>query len=239
MSRRPITLVLPYYDNPGMLEAQFQALDALPPELREQISLIVVDDCSPKSPALDVGRPQGVAYSLFRITVDVRWNWIAARNRGAEEAPDGWLLLTDIDHLVPEETWRRIIERKLSDRDIYRFSRREVDGSEYKPHPNSWLMTRKMFLRRVGGYDERFSGFYGTDGMFRDRCVSAARQVVVLPEALTRVGRETIPDASTPESTWGRKTPVDHENVGRIRAEIQASGDLAPKRLTFPFERLI
>lgn len=242
---RSWTLIFPYYDNPTMLMMQLEHLASLPGEERELLELIVVDDGSPQAPALPVfeaaakrGLLDGViAHRLYRIGVDVRWNWIACRNLAMAEARTSWRLMTDIDHMVPLETARRISRGKLKDSKIYRFSR--VDWPKltpYKPHPNSWLMTGDMF-EKTGGYDERFSGFYGTDGMFRDRCAQAARAVEMLPEVLIRVEREAVPDAST--TTYGRKEEQDRKGVQRIRAEIAASGELAPKRGLFPWERLL
>jgi hypothetical protein len=48
------------------------------------------------------------AFSLYRMGVDVPWNMDACRNLAASQAKTDWLLLTDIDHLVPEKTWRKI-----------------------------------------------------------------------------------------------------------------------------------
>ena len=244
MGRRAWTLILPYYENPTMLKMQLEYIEAWPREERESVELIVVDDGSPYQPALPVVRDWcggrellPFKFRLYRIGVDVRWNWIACRNLAMAEAGTSWRLMTDIDHLVSSEVAHRISSVKLKDSHIYRFSR--VDWprfTEYKPHPNSWLMTGDMF-DKVGGYDERFSGFYGTDGMFRDRCAAAARRVDMLQEALIRVDRKEVPDAST--VTYGRKELQDKEGVQRIRAEIINSGDLKPHRLTFPWERLV
>lgn len=239
MGKRTFTLVFPYYENPGMLDRQLAHLAALPEDLRQHLALIVVDDGSPDHPLGEftaaVMQQLGLAGAqLFRITVDVRWNWIAARNLAVAQAQTDWVLLTDIDHLVPEATVRRIVERKLSDRCVYRFSRKDLpDLTDYKPHPNSWLMTRAMF-DQIGGYDERFSGYYGTDGEFRDRVRANAKDVVMLEEHLVRVPREVVPDAST--TRYERKQPEDREGVGRIRAEIAKSP--RPHRGLFPWVRI-
>lgn len=233
MVARDFTLVLPYYRNPGMWQLQLERLSEFPESIRERLRVIVIDDGSPKEKLQAPTTPPPFALTMFRIEVDVRWNWIAARNIGAHHAETDWLLFTDIDHLVPWKTAKRIVEGYLQADTIYRFQRVNYpDGSPYHPHPNSWLMTRPMF-DKVGGYDERFSGFYGTDGMFRDRCEAAARGVTILKEKLERVDREVQADAST--RTYARKQPEDREAVPRIRSEIAASGDLKPHRLTFPY----
>lgn len=236
MAGRDFTLVLPYYRNPEMAAQQLHRITHYPEKIRDHVRVIMVDDGSPKEKLEAPLIPLPFPVKMFRIDVDVRWNWLAARNIGAHHADTDWLLFTDIDHLVPVKTARRIVQDYLDDLTIYRFQRVNYpDGSPYHPHPNSWLMTRAMF-EKTGGYDERFSGHYGTDGMFRDRCTKAASGgVVILKEKLERVDREVIADASTRH--YERKAPEDREAVPRIRAEIQASGDLKPHRLTFPYHQ--
>lgn len=244
MNPRPWTLVLPYYENPGMLLMQLQHLEQWSPESRECLRLIVVDDGSPTKPALPVFQEWGwdkdplpFRFQLYRIGVDVRWNWIACRNLAMAKAETEWRLMTDIDHLVPEQTADFIANGSIKARRIYRFARKDWPAlTDYKPHPNSWLMTGAMF-DKVGGYDERFSGYYGTDGMFRDRCIAAAEQVMMIAQPLLRVAREQVADAST--TTYGRKEKQDHEGVRRIRADIAQSGKLTPLRGSFPWEQLI
>jgi hypothetical protein len=240
MSRRAVTLVFPYYENPEMLGDQLDALRQLPAEVRASLNLIVVDDGSPKAPAEPVAngflRSLDLAsVQLFRVDVDVRWNWLTCRNIGVANAPSHWVLLTDIDHMVPEATFRRIQERKLDPTNAYRFSRVDApDLTPYKPHPNSWLFTRELF-DKIGGYDERFSGFYGTDGEFRDRVRANSAQIIMLDDVLVRYPREVIADASTTQ--YGRKEKQDHDGVTRIRARIAKEGG-RPVRLSFPFHKV-
>lgn len=236
---RPVTLILPYYRNALMFQEQQAYWLSIPEDLREQLHVIVVDDGSPKfqakayAPKTSLGL---ASFRLYRTLVDVRWNWLFCRNLGMAEASTDWALMTDIDHLLPEATLRRIVTGDLDSKDVYRFSRVDAPGlTPYKPHPNTWLMTRKMF-DRIGGYDERFSGHYGTDGEFRDRVVMAARQVLMLPEVMIRVPREVVADAST--TAYGRKEPQD-ANVKRIRDERAKEHRWVPKRLTFPWERVL
>jgi glycosyltransferase involved in cell wall biosynthesis len=236
MSKRDFTLILPYYENPEQLQRQYKTFGALPDDVRNHLDLIVVDDGSPDHPAIAPDGPVVRTFRLFRIDVDVRWNWLAARNIGVHHARTDWVLLTDIDLELPEVTARRVQEQKLSTDNVYRFGRLTApELTPYKPHPNSWMMTRKMF-DRIGGYDERFSGFYGTDGEFRDRVRANAARVIILEEfPLIRVPRELVPDAST--TRYGRKEKQDHDGVTRIRAQIAREGG-KPKRLSFPYHQV-
>jgi hypothetical protein len=230
-----VTLCLPYYLNPGMLAEQFERIRALPADLRDRLCVIAVDDGSPHSEAQ--GEEIGCPLSIFRIDIDVRWNQDAARNIAARHADTQWLLLTDIDHVVPRGTWERILLKKLDKSAVYRFSRETLhpDGTitPYKPHPNSWLMTRTMY-ETIGGYDERFAGYYGTDADFRNR-VNLTAPVMMLDETLIRVPRETIPDAST--TTYLRKQPEDSEGMRRIRAERALLVAWSPERFRFPYHQ--
>lgn len=238
---RPITIVLPYYINQGMLLEQLRSWRALPADIRAQLHVVVVDDGSPREPALPVvqaAEPAGVAsFRLYRTGVDVRWNWLFCRNLGVKVADTEWVLLTDIDHVAPEATWRSLMTDKLDPRSVYRFSRVDAPAlTPYKAHPNSWFLTRALF-DAIGGYDERFSGFYGTDSEFRERVQAAARAVIMRGDVLVRYPREVIADAST--TTYGRKEPQDRENVTRIKDARAQVKNWRPLRVTFPYERLV
>lgn len=244
MKGRPLTLVLPYYRNQGMLREQQRMWRSYPDDLKRLLHVIVVDDGSPKNHAIEVVESTGIAsFRLYRIGVDVRWNWLACRNLGMAEATTEWVLLTDIDHVLPAATLRALARGVLEPDIVYRFSR--VDAPHLKPkmkngiphpHPNTWLLTREMY-DRIGGYDERFSGFYGTDADFRERVQKNARAITIRSEALIRYPREVISDAST--TTYGRKETQDSINVNRIRNERAQIPDWKPLRLTFPWTHQI
>lgn len=223
-----------YYENPGMLQAHYDSWRAMPGKLREHLHVVVVDDGSPKNIALP---PKGldVAVQIYRMDKDVRWNQDACRNIGVHHAETNWVLLTDIDHMLPAHAVKTLCSNEWDTGKVYRFRRVSApDNEEYKPHPNSWFMTRKMF-DAIGGYDERFAGLYGTDGDFRDRVLQHA-EVVFLKEHLIRVPRQVIPDAST--TTYLRKQPEDREGLARVRMRRDAEGVWTPKRLTFPYHRV-
>ena len=236
-----LTLVMPYYDNPTMLSEQQRQWMKYPEEMRQKLHVVIVDDCSPRWPARErVLEPEilGLAsFSLYRTLVDVRWNWLFCRNLGVSVATTNWVLMTDIDHVMPGKTFAAILETKLSPGMAYRLSRVDAPlGTAYKPHPNTWMMTRALF-DKIGGYDERFSGFYGTDGEFRRRVQDRADGIIMLPHTMVRYPREVIADAST--TTYGRKEPQDRSNVKRIVLERAEIPKWETKRLTFPYERLV
>ncbi len=243
---RELTLVLPFFANRGILAEQQRVWMSYPLNDRAWLHVVVVDDCSPEAtralPEHLTAEGLG-SLRLYRIMRKVRWNWLACRNLGAHVAETGWILLTDIDHVLRLETFRRITHGDLDESCVYRFGRVDAphvwpyaaaECTSYKAHPNTWLMTRGMY-DRIGGYDERLSGCYGSDGEFRDRVHQTARAVVHLTDPLVRYPREIIPDASTTCYTRKGDTVNDSDLIQRRfdRAQIP---DWKPLRLTFPWE---
>lgn len=224
---KPVTFVYPYYENPKFFQRQLDLWMSYPKQLLEHLAVIVVDDGSPTHPAKDVVFNSGpyLNIRLFRIDVDIRWNWLAARNIGLHYARDGWTLLTDMDHMVSEEVLNSLIWGKHDEAVIYRFSRMEHTGQHIHPHPNSWFMTRKMFWK-IGGYDEACSGFYGTDGDYRRRCAATA-PIKIMTQALVRY--EYIDDSST--IRYKRKQPEDAQARKIMRSRQPG---WKPKTLSFP-----
>lgn len=221
---KPITLVVPYYENPETLRGQLELWASYPAEVRAQLRVIVVDDGSPVPACIPLPHP--CAIRLFRIAVDVRWNWLAARNIGAHHAETDWLLLTDIDHQVPVETLRHLQIGVHDPTRVYAFSRREHTGAPVAPHSASFFLTRGLFWQ-TGGYDEALSGYYGTDGEFRRRLQSQAT-IQVLHDPLVRF--EQVGDSST--RRYGRKERQDD----RVRDLMAArKPGWRPKTLSFPY----
>lgn len=265
--REMLTLIFPYYKNTEMLLRQLEHLAGLPKQIRKCLDVIVVDDGSPagfearlpitkftldrcggkmsgRTASEMVDDAVGLSFRLFEIEIDVRWNWIAARNIAAYHADTAWVLMTDIDHIIPVETFEHFFgkQKDFDESNAYQFTRvelvRTADGSEFfrsiNPHPNTWLFTVSTF-NAAGGYDERFSGHYGTDGEFKRRILATTGNITLLPDLVVRVGRDIIVDADTVD--YKRKTPEDAENVARIKREI-AKNPRGIIRRSFPYHEV-
>lgn len=249
---RALTIVLPYFCNQGMLAEQAAIWQALPSDLRVRLHVVVVDDCSPKGQRATL---KGVTVAglgsmrVYRLLQKKRWNWLSARNLGAKVATTEWVLLTDIDHVIPEDTIARLVTGPLDPSDVYRFKRVTVEHPwpyevaalpVYKSHNDTWLLTKALFFDdRVGGYDERLSGCYGTSGEFRDRLVRAARGSVVLNEVIIRYPREVIPDASTPPSVYTRKNdPKNDAELSKRKAARAEIPGWKPLHGLVPYEEV-
>lgn len=226
---KQLQLVYPYYENPNFLARQIDNWLSFPASLRMWLRATVVDDGSPRSPALSVLRGCAALpfpVRLFRIDVDVRWNWLAARNIAMHHAPDGWCLMTDMDHMLTQEAAHELVHAALDPGIIYRLSRREHTGQSIHPHPNTMVLTREMFWR-AGGYDEALSGHYGTDGDWRRR-LAATAPVLTLTTQLVR--HEYVGDSST--THYKRKQPQD---AGKKRIIATRGKGWRPKVLSFPY----
>lgn len=251
--RRDLTLVFPFFNNLGMLAEQCRIWMDYPADLRSRLRIIIVDDCSSKGQRLswDAFTATGFAsVRLFRLLKKVRWNWLACRNLGAEQAKTEWLLLTDIDHAIPAATLEHVLSRSLQDRGAYRFGRVTATAlwpydvrrlSHYKPHNDTWLLQKKLFFgKHVGGYDERLSGCYGTSSEFTYRLLAAASVHVLLDEPIIRYPREVIPDASTLPSVYTRKGDEKNDaDLKRRKEERALIPDWKPLRGLTPWEELL
>jgi hypothetical protein len=227
---KPVTIIMPFYCNPDFLSQQIAWWGTFPAHLRAELSAIIVDDGSPM-PAHDVLQDKALPFPirLFRIDVDVRWNWLAARNIGFHHAPTGWCAVTDIDHVIPESTAASLVYGHHDPSVIYGFSRRESTGEMIAAHPNSWFLTRDMFWT-VGGYDETLSGYYGTDGDWRRR-MAATAPMEILSDRLLRYEYDS--DSST--TVYKRKQPEDAAVKGLIAKRKKG---WQPKVLSFPYQEV-
>jgi len=170
-----LTMVYPYYENPNMLRLHFAEWVSYPEDVKKNMEAVIVDDCSTKFPALpiveELADAVGFPIRLFFITKKVMWNWLAARNIGAHEAIDSWLLMTDMDLMLKAQDAAQIIRlvkgRVLNEAAFYLVDRVIApDGQGYKVHPNTYVMSKSLYWH-IGGYDEEFSGVYGCDGTYR------------------------------------------------------------------------
>ena len=234
----PVSLIMAYYENPTMLQIHYDHIKKLPASIRGQMYLVIVDDGSPvesvaKPPSEDLGI---CGFQLYRMDQDIRWNQDACRNIGARHAETEWMILTDMDHVVPVETWVQLTGRSWCRDVAYTFGRKMMpDMKDYKAHPNSWFMSKRLY-DEMGGYDERFAGIYGTDGDFAERLRKVA-PVKGLKVPLICYPRSVVPDAST--TTYLRKQPEDDAGKRRVKEQRAKEKNKKPKRYLFPYHRVV
>ncbi len=235
-----LSLTYKFYRNPEMLAFQYEQWAAYPEDLKEQIEIVLVDDGSPE-PAVDVPRPEGLPQlRLYRVLVDKPWNQNGCTNLGAFVASGKWLLITDIDHVVSRRLLAHCLRENFTNK-VYMFDR--IDGADMqpvldrrgnpKPHPNSYLITKKFYWE-VGGHDEWYCGNYGTDRLLRQR-IRERSPIRTITVPLIRYGCDVIPDACT--TTLPRKENRDPKWLEKALANKRRVMDV-DKILTlqFPWE---
>lgn len=262
-----LALVMPYYRNPAMLRKHLLVWrEEWSAESKCEVEVIIVDDGSPADDSaaeairsMWQGDSTGLpSISLYRVTEDRPWHQHGARNLGAHVAKAKWLLMTDMDHVVPCSTIMEVL-RLLSglkhNKDVLTFGRvdapqtltwkadhwtefsrtRREDGS-LKPHVNSFVVSKKRYWA-IGGYDEDYCGVYGTDKLWRDRLYNHSRVTHLEHAPLIRVGRDVIPDASTRDAT--RKIEGRNSLKKQITLRKLTEGRAnKPLTLAFPWEQV-
>lgn len=233
-----LSIVQPYYRNPGMLAHQYALWASYPAALKAQIEIVLVDDGSPE-PAADVPRPAGLPpLRIYRVLEDRLWHQHGARNLGATVAASSWLFMTDMDHELPTASLEALLRATASAGDrVFTFHRLDAPNLTPKllhgaphPHQNTFAVTKTRYWA-AGGYDEDLCGFYGTDGYFLRRMVIGAEIVHLLDAPVVRYPREVIPDASTRADREAGRRPGDRQAVMSRRQP-----DVPPRVLQFPWE---
>lgn len=238
---RPITYIAPYYLNQDMLKAHLRTWERYPPEVLGKYLFIIVDDCSPTGPAAPVvvanaAENVRARIQVYRVLVDIPWNQHGARNLGAKVAPDGWMLMTDMDHDLMAEDAAQLLDAPLSEQHFY-YLRRIKAGrilETERHHCNSFVTTRKAYWES-GGYDEDFCGSYGGDGQFIAALSTVAKPATLATVSLVRYPRDVIADAST---TTLERAGVHREEYQR-RAARRRGVYKAVRPIRFRWERIL
>ena len=254
---RPLSVVVPYYRNPVMLDRQLTVWAHEWPDLiKRQVEIVIVDDASPESAwAVFQSRALGcdLSFQIVRVKHDRPWHQHGARNLGAHVATGRWLLMTDMDHVIPAAAIRAALSVPRDDLSYFfrrvdapagRWSSTDCDlmaptldrEGNPKPHVNSFLVTRKRYWM-AGGYDEDYCGVYGTDSLFRKRLLDVAPRLT-LDVPLIRVAREVIADASTVGLLRKEGRPTGAKKAVARAKKKRGESDVI-KTLQFEWERIL
>lgn len=239
-----VTLVLPYYENPNMLFLHLMEWANYPQEVQSRVRFIVTDDGSPTQPAAPVAEdfklPPWLKENLriYRIKQDIPWNQDGARNLAMKHAETSWAFMTDMDHLLPASQIAPLLSLDGVPRHMYMPVQHLTDGSSLgRPHPNSFLLRVSDFWS-MGGYDEDFAGWYGSDGNFR-RCARAAGLLEKATSTFHTIvyrPRDCF-DANT--KAFGRKGSAFHViNNRELFRKARGPAYKATKPLRFEWERV-
>jgi hypothetical protein len=176
---KPLTISVNYYGQAECLAATIDRWQSLPAEVLNQIRFIVVDDGS-RVEAGPVVAPllkgAELDFVLYRILVDIPFNFAGTINLAAAMADTPWILHHDLDHRADAELLRSVLALAIPDNRNRMFLFRLKRERETIDHPSSHLLTLDWFWR-IGGSDEDFSGEYGYDDVY---FIHKARQAIGL-----------------------------------------------------------
>lgn len=230
-----LTIVIPYYKNVNTLEYQLKIWKEYPSD----IEVILVDDGSPIGfKAEDVIKRNGIPanFKLYRILTDLPWNIAQARNIGMFNAVSKWGIWLDIDHIIPPETIKSILNWELNDSYIYSFGRiHHVTKVAENPHKEIHMMLTKSYID-LKGFDESFAGHYSFAETNLMRRLKQRFIIKPLPFSLERISQSCINDCKTVGLT--RKKGRDDIAFDEI-IKWKADNDIGIENLKLPWKRVI
>lgn len=239
-----LTIAIPYYNQPAMLEEQIRTFETYPGEIQQRLLVIVVDDGSMVAPA----KPRqtfACEMQVYRITEDIPWNHVGARNLCLHVAPEGWVAMIDMDHTIPRDGMEALFATDLNPSKYYLFGRRvkAPDDAPHHPHPDSRVITRAMY-HAVGGGNEDLRSIYGGGNELPARLRKRCGLGVPLPIAL-RVynlgGVDLDPSVSGAGAPLPRKGSEYHGKSNQaLRRKLDSCYLATPRdHLRFPWTRVL
>jgi glycosyltransferase involved in cell wall biosynthesis len=199
------SIVVPTYERPGRLSACIEGIAHLDYP-RDSFELIVVDDGESAGPT-GAREHAGLSFTLLR---QPHAGPATARNTGASQARNDWLVFID-DDCVPEPDYLQVLARTAA-----KFDGKGIGGRTtvcdratacertaqgltdfFQQHYNTdardarFVTSNNLALPRarfdsIGGFDERFPVAAGEDRDLSDRWLRAGFGLVFAPDAVVR-----------------------------------------------------
>jgi hypothetical protein len=172
MTTPKLTIGFSTYGQPAMLSYWFDRYLEQPAQWRNQVEVVVVDDCG-IPPAIVPNKPE---IHLFRIKQDIPWNQPGARNLVAHVAKAPRLMLIDPDMTMEQGMLEKLVTACESLRlgVAFRPILRHVANKVFdRSSPNVHLMMKADF-EKIGGYDEDYAGHKGWSDVQLLRVMSSA-----------------------------------------------------------------
>ena len=202
------------------------------------MELIIVDDGSRDKPAMHALQEFECDSDLrlLRVAEDIPWNHRAARNIGAWEAANEWLLLLDIDALpLPEEFCLTLSKFCPYPRQFFMLPLRDPLTSEWMRAHHDTLLIKRSLYWEIGGYDENFSGFWGAGSFWLRRAEKVADKTVGSSLRFLDWLGNIQPDSQTPLTR--KNSLFTRLRIWCIRI-ARFIGILAHKELTFEYHEI-
>ena len=157
-----ITFMMAVYGQPLMMKKWWETIRTYDDEVLDRLHFVLVDDHGDPPAKIPDDIKAMVHTHLFRVTQQIHWNQMGARNLGMAKAPTDWVVMMDPDMVVELPVAKRLLkvlpnmEPGFVLKLFLRYTNDVADGSS----PNIYVMHRLDF-ERMGGYDEDYAGNKG------------------------------------------------------------------------------
>ena len=228
MERYNFTIIIPHYNTPDLL---MRCLASIP--VREDIQVIVVDDCSPNAAGYLEKYPELSRPYLEYYSTPIGGSAGRARNVGLDHAKGKWVICMDADDLFVDNM-EEILEESLNrDEDVLYYNYKSVmcddltvpasrtyynkffeecktKDVEYKFRYYFDPMWGKIFRNEnIQKYNLRCDETrYGNDAGFSYRCGALARKIAIIDKPFFII-TERAGSLASSEYNGGRKGPEE------------------------------
>lgn len=220
-----LTIVMAVYGQPRMLWKQLDTILHYPEDVLDRLNVVIVDDCG--VPEVEVRLIENLdcfakSAKLFRVTQDIPWNQMGARNLGMHHSK-GWCLMIDPDMVFDGPMMARMIQaaEKMQRGQVGKWALKHTsNGTLDTSSPNTWLVHRDDFFA-VGGYDEDFAGHKGWSDVQLLDVLRSCYKLQLRPDLFAHFhSTKDVPDAMV--TSLDRSTSVNKrkrvKKVGQARA---------------------
>lgn len=158
-----LTVVQSYYDQPQLTDCWWKAMRAYPDEYVAKLKWVFVDDGSPRWP-LEIPDDIKERFSLrhFRVTEDIAWNEMGARNLAMKNT-EGWVLMLDADYTIPRSSLKVVFSDAFMPVAKHQYvpKGRRYQSTDFLHYPINLFFIHTDKFWEANGYDEDFAGHYG------------------------------------------------------------------------------
>lgn len=150
------------YGQPLMLEKWWETIRAYDDAVLDQLQLVIVDDHGDPPAAIPHDIKAMLGCQLLRVTKQIEWNQMGARNLGVQEAKTDWVLMMDPDMVLEPKIAKRLLAflPRMRQGTLVKLLLRYTNDVADNSSPNVYLIHRADF-DKAGGYDEDYAGHKG------------------------------------------------------------------------------
>jgi predicted glycosyltransferase involved in capsule biosynthesis len=159
----PITLLYTYYNHPKeLIDIHLKEWELINKHFPNKVKYIIIDDCSTIPLLINFEN-----LTIYRILDNIKWNQGGARNLGFLLSTTNWIFCSDIDHVLPFDSFSKLYVLPKIKNNYYKIARiinTDIIVDNTEKTGGGYLLSRDLFFK-IGGYDEDFSGNYGFEDL--------------------------------------------------------------------------